>query len=293
MFLAEPFAQPPEERDCGIEAGLHLGGRLPVDHFGVERRFVGEEGMPEEVRSTTAFVAGLGEGGFVFREPERELRATGSLAGFGVCLVHLLQCSWEWNACKRSREAGVKPREGWHSGLCEVAVLASGGAMTLWKLAPLALLTFALFAACGDGPDLPPPTATPTAPGNADRFGPAPVLGGNIDVLSPAHASSVPRASTAMLGQLSPKGVCAQVNFEGLPQSGQWFRMAVDGVEVTASSDVYWFLSANDAEGGTICYAPQAGLEPGLHTAALSVQDPTNPVAPARQIVGWSFEVTP
>jgi hypothetical protein len=172
-------------------------------------------------------------------------------------------------------------------------VLALESAMKLWKLAPLPLLAFSVFAACGDGPDAPPPTATPTAPANTDRFGPAPVLGGNIEVVTPEHASSVPRASTAMVGQVAPRGVCAQVNFEGLPQSGQWFRMAVDGEEVTASSDVYWFISSQQAEGGTICYAPAAGLEPGLHTAAISVQDPTNPAAPTRQIIGWSFEVTP
>jgi hypothetical protein len=165
--------------------------------------------------------------------------------------------------------------------------------MKLWKYASAPLLAFALLTACGDGPDDPLPTATPTSVTNPDRFGPAPVLGGNIEVLTPEHATSVPRAATAMVGQISPRGVCAQVNFEGLPQSGQWFRMAVDGEEVTASSDVYWFVSSQQAEGGTICYAPEAGLEPGVHTAALSVQDPTNPTAPTRQIVGWSFEVTP
>ncbi len=167
--------------------------------------------------------------------------------------------------------------------------------MAPWKLIATPLLLASLFfAACGDGPDAPlvAPTATPTA-GGTPGFGPPPVLGGNILVLSPEHAASVPRVATAMVGQLSPRGVCAQVSFEGLPQSGQWFRMAVDGEEVTASSDVYWFVSSQEAEGGTICYAPEAGLEPGRHTAALSVTDPMNPAAEARQLVGWAFDVTP
>ncbi len=158
---------------------------------------------------------------------------------------------------------------------------------------PLVLVSL-FFAACGDGPDerLLDPTATPTTESDPG-FGAPPVLGGNILVLSPEHAATVPRVATAMVGQVSPRGVCAEVSFEGLPQSGQWFRMAVDGEEVTASSDVYWFISSNEADGGTICYAPVAGLEPGRHTAALSVQDPMNPAAEARQLVGWAFAVTP
>lgn len=162
--------------------------------------------------------------------------------------------------------------------------------MAPWKLIATPLVLLGLLAsACGDGPD-PAPTATPTR--DPAAWGPDPVLGGNILVVSPEHATSVPRAATAMVGEVTPRGVCAEVNFEGLPQSGQWFRMAVDGQEVTASSDVYWFISSQDATEGTICYAPQAGLEPGRHTAAVSVQNPTNPAADPRQIVGWEFEVT-
>lgn len=162
--------------------------------------------------------------------------------------------------------------------------------MSPWKLLATPLVLLGLFvSACGDGPDA-SPTATPTR--DRAAWGPAPVLGGNILVVSPEHATSVTRAATAMSGQVSPRGVCAEVSFEGLPQSGQWFRMAVDGEEVTASSDVYWFISSQEATEGTICYAPQAGLEPGRHTAAVSVQNPLNPSAETRQIVGWEFEVT-
>jgi hypothetical protein len=163
--------------------------------------------------------------------------------------------------------------------------------MAPWKLIATPLVLVSLFAAsCGDGPD-PVPTPTPTQ--ERSSWSQPPVLGGNVLVVSPEHASSVPRSATAMVGEASPRGVCAEVSFQDLPQSGQWFRMAVDGVEVTASSDIYWFISSQDAEGGTICYAPAAGLEPGRHTAAIAVQNPTNPAADARQTVGWEFEVTP
>ena len=170
-------------------------------------------------------------------------------------------------------------------------MLASVRIMARWKFLATPLVLLGLFVtACGDGPD---PTPTPTPTRDPAAWGPEPVLGGNVTLVSPEHATSVPRASTAMAGEATPRGVCAEVNFADLPQSGQWFRMAVDGEEVTASSDVYWFLSAQDATEGTICYAPQAGLEPGRHTAAVSVQNPTNPAADPRQIVGWEFEVTP
>lgn len=165
-------------------------------------------------------------------------------------------------------------------------------AMAPWKLLAAPLLCAAFFGACGDGPDE-VATGTATATTDPSGFGDPPVLGGNITQVYPEHGTSVPQASTAMAGQLSPRGICAEVNFQDLPQSGQWFRMAVDGVEVTDSPDVYWFVPSQEPEEGTICYAPEQGLEPGRHTAALSVQDPMNPAAQARQLIGWAFDVTP
>ncbi|WP_322797063.1 hypothetical protein [Tepidiforma sp.] len=145
-------------------------------------------------------------------------------------------------------------------------------------------------AACGDGPDVPPatPTAAPTV--NTDEFGPAPKLGGNILKVWPEHGSTVTQAQTRSPNPANPSGVCAEVSFEGTPQYGQWFRMAVDGVEVT--SELTWVIPTREApKNGRVCYAPPEGLAPGRHEAALAVQDPGNLNAPSKQVVGWAFEV--
>ncbi|GIW17910.1 hypothetical protein [Tepidiforma sp.] len=143
-------------------------------------------------------------------------------------------------------------------------------------------------AACGDGPD-PVPTPTPTP--DASQFGPAPKLGGNILKVYPEHGSTVTQASTRSPDPSRPGGICAEVSFEGTPQYGQWFRMAVDGVEVT--DRLTWVIPTRDQpQNGRVCYAPPEGLQPGKHEAALAVQDPLNPNAPTKQVVGWAFMVS-
>lgn len=156
---------------------------------------------------------------------------------------------------------------------------------------PSALL---LFAACGDGPDEPAgetPTAESSVP--ADQFGPAPVLGGNIEAVSPAHGERVRQASTVTTNQLDPKGVCVKVNFDGLPFEGQSFRFIFDELEVTAGGDTVWIVASQSPKDGTLCYAPEGGLTVGVHSAAVGVQDPNNLTGPLLQIVDWKFEVTP
>ena len=82
------------------------------------------------------------------------------------------------------------------------------------------------------------------------------------------------------------------MNFDGLPENGLWFRVAFDGKEVTTK--LSWAVdSKENPTNGRLCYAPAEGFPVGKHSAALSVQDPNNPAAPTRQIVGWAFEVTP
>lgn len=145
-----------------------------------------------------------------------------------------------------------------------------------------------LAAACGDGPD-PVPTPTPTA--DLTTFGPPPDLGGNILKVYPPHGATVSQASTRSPDPSRPGGICAEVSFEGTPQYGQWFRMAVDGVEVT--DRLTWVVpTQQDPKNGRVCYAPAEGLTPGRHEAALAVQDPLNPAAPTKQVVGWAFMVT-
>ncbi len=162
-------------------------------------------------------------------------------------------------------------------------------------LAALPLLLL-LAAACGDGPDsnqtpTPRPTATSAATGG---FGPAPVLGGNIVKVSPAHGTSVTRAQTITTNPTVPKGVCVDVTFDGLPTTGQAFRFIVDEKDVTADGETVWKVDSTQApKNGTLCFTPKDGLTVGVHSAAVGVQDSTNVQAPFKQVVAWKFEVTP
>ncbi len=164
--------------------------------------------------------------------------------------------------------------------------------MRRFRRAAVALLVLPVLAlaavACGDGPD-PVPTPTPTP--DYGEFGPPPDLGGNILKVWPEHASTVTQVETRTTNPASPRGICAEVSFEGTPQYGQWFRMAVDGVEVT--DRLTWVIpTREDPKNGRVCYAPPEGLTPGTHEAALVVQDPLNPSAATKQAVGWRFRVS-
>lgn len=159
-------------------------------------------------------------------------------------------------------------------------------------LALAGALALLLAPACGDGPDsnpTPAPTATQAA---TDSFGPAPTLGGNIVKVTPAHAARVARASTVTTNQLVPKGVCVDVDFTGLTNSGQAFRFIVDEKDVTAAGDTTWVVdSTTQPKNGKLCYSPKSGLSVGIHSAAVGVQDSNNVQAPFKQVVAWKFEV--
>ena len=247
-----------------------------------------------------------------------------------------------------------------------------------WWVGLVALAGLLLLGACsgrdGDSADATPtsepdpaPRATaagdsPTAP--ADPFGPAPVLGGNVLNLRPAHGEQVSQAATRAASQTSPGGLCIEVSFTGTPEFGQWFRVAFDESEVTEEMTWFvppivelsmpelvegqgeatldaWLVAVGDpvtrgddvaiatsppttgrigaSEGGTVlellvapgqpvsvgqiiarlgpddgvvCFMPPEGLPVGVHTAAVSVQNPRAQTAP-RQVVGWVFEVVP
>ncbi len=166
---------------------------------------------------------------------------------------------------------------------------------TLLALPFVALLVVAA-AACGDGPakpagpGTPDPGATATRPPIPADYGPAPKLGGNVTSISPAHAAQVKQASTRSPVADRPKGLCADVTFDGLPENGLWFRIAFDGKEVTTK--LSWTVDNQAAPTkGRTCYAPAEGFTVGKHTAALSVQDPNNQAAASKQVVGWAFEV--
>jgi len=148
------------------------------------------------------------------------------------------------------------------------------------------------------------PTATPnatvsaseTAAANASANatpawpGPAPKLTANITDITPKHGVQVNQASTHMDKNTLLGGVCAKISFADPVQSIQWFRMVLDTTEVTAKLTV---VVSSDQKTGTICYATDAGIPVGRHTAAVSVQDPSDTTGKILQIVGWAFEVVP
>lgn len=134
------------------------------------------------------------------------------------------------------------------------------------------------------------PTPTPTV--DPTGFGPPPALGGNVLAVRPEHAERIRQAETRSPNPTDPRGVCAEVSFADLPETGRWFHMAVDGELVTP--ELTWIVSSRESpEGGIMCYAPEEGLAVGRHDAAVSVVDPTDPNARPRQIVAWAFEVVP
>lgn len=144
-----------------------------------------------------------------------------------------------------------------------------------------------LVSACGDGAE---DDADGSATNDVSDYGPTPTLRDNIVAVSPAHGSTVSLASTMSPDPANPNGVCVEVTFENTPQYGQWFRMAVNGEEVTPETT--WIIATQEnPEDGRLCYAPEEGLPEGRIQAAVSVQDPTNFSAPPRQVVSWAFDV--
>jgi hypothetical protein len=174
----------------------------------------------------------------------------------------------------------------------------------LFAAIALPLSLSALLVACGDGPDV-VATPTPTIPASSATSGasatapqtinPPTVPEGNIDAISPAHGARITQLESRTPAD-TRGGVCVQVNFDEAPEQFQWFRMVFDEEEVTVSPDTLLLLPSNaqqvQPEGGTMCYAPEAGFAPGIHTVTVAVQNPRNPGEPTRQIVQWQFEVT-
>ena len=130
----------------------------------------------------------------------------------------------------------------------------------------------------------PRPTLAP------DDYGPAPILEGYVLKVSPEYAKKVSQSSTRTVNPDRPNGICAEVSFDGLPENAQWFRMAVNGVEVT--QELTWIVASQVAPTeGKLCYAPTAGLPVGRTEAAIVVQNPKNPNENTRQVAAWQFDV--
>jgi hypothetical protein len=169
-------------------------------------------------------------------------------------------------------------------------IIVIAGALALVAVGALSVLL--LGGGDDDGGSGADPDATATlTPGD---FGPPPTLGDWVLEVFPIHASIIPQSGTRTPNPNNPSGVCIEASFHDLPQNGLWFRMVVDGAEVTDSPGAVWIVTTEvNPEGGTFCYAPTEGFEVGVHEAAVSVQDPNNPQAAIRQLVGWKFEVVP
>jgi hypothetical protein len=163
---------------------------------------------------------------------------------------------------------------------------------TLISLAAAAALLG--LVACGDGPDAtatqPPRTPVPTDA--TPTLAPSPVLGKAVLELMPAHAASVSQAATRTADPRLPKLPCFTASFDGLPDQARWFRVSLDGKEVTTS--LTWVVQSNRPEiPPKACYATSEGLSPGRHAMTIVVRDPVSPAAAPRETINWTFDVTP
>lgn len=142
-----------------------------------------------------------------------------------------------------------------------------------------------------DDPSAATGTATPTRVSD-DDFGAPPAMTEHITKVTPAHADTVQRRATGRgPDPLLPGGICAEVNYKDVPENNQWFHMAVDGKIVTQELDLFLIGTDAEPEGATMCYAPDGGLEPGVHDAAVVMRDPRNLSGTPRELVAWKFEV--
>ena len=135
-------------------------------------------------------------------------------------------------------------------------------------------------------------TTLGTTPAVNPTFGPTPEIKDNIEKIFPTYGQKLTQAATRTADPGVPRGVCVQVNFKGLDGNAQWFRMALDGAEVTQK--LSWAVDSFDnPTAGRVCYSPAEGFTIGRHFVAVEVRDPRNGAAQSKQIASWGFEVTP
>jgi hypothetical protein len=173
--------------------------------------------------------------------------------------------------------------------------------LVLPVLAVLVAVLVALFTiiVLGEDSDAPGVDSTPEAtasavPTDENGFGPAPQLGGNVIAIVPDHGATVTQAQATGNPAQGTSGICARVDFEGLPEGNKimWVQMAVDGEIVTNQLAVSLSEDPAQQTEGTFCYQSDTPIEPGRHSAAVSITDPDNPTGESKQIVGWEFDVS-
>jgi DNA-binding CsgD family transcriptional regulator len=116
---------------------------------------------------------------------------------------------------------------------------------------------------------------------------PTPPAAKHILSVNPPDGGTIGQAATRSDRQATPGGLCAEVSFVGLPETGQWFRISVDGVDVT--HDATWVLSSPSAATGRLCFESEAGLLPGPHRAEITASDPHG--GPVLERLAWDFRV--
>lgn len=146
---------------------------------------------------------------------------------------------------------------------------------------------------CEDSPrERPTPAPQATAQQTSDP-GPTPVLGNHVTELIPPHGTSISSAATRTLDPKRPQPPCFAADFSDLPEEGLWFRMLLDGTEVTTQFTWIAPFPADSGRPPRACFATEDGLSPGPHTIVIVVRPPFDNSAPAVETITWSFTVSP
>ncbi len=158
----------------------------------------------------------------------------------------------------------------------------------------------------GDVPAVQAPTTSPPS-GFMELFpsppGSTPIAGGTPASMSPGAtatpasrilgvfpgSSPLDPASLTVVYRYMPLGdfgVCAEVSTAGLSANFQWFRLHLDGVDVTQSLTI---IATRDVPRGILCHIQDIPLASGTHAASVTVSDPTTGVFIEQK--DWTFEI--
>ncbi|MGE3076956.1 MAG: helix-turn-helix transcriptional regulator [Dehalococcoidia bacterium] len=132
-------------------------------------------------------------------------------------------------------------------------------------------------ASCAEAVTTPQPTGSP----QKNQF---------VVAVTPGDGTEVSQASTRSSEPGDVNGACAAIRFVSQAVNGQWFRLWLDGTEVTHQST--WVLPGTQPEEGKLCYAPEEGFAVGTHSARLEIGDPAGGSPPPGE-TSWSFVVGP
>ncbi|MGE0601999.1 MAG: helix-turn-helix transcriptional regulator [Dehalococcoidia bacterium] len=185
------------------------------------------------------------------------------------------------NGCPTEYYAGTMTLEDFAVGrsatLSELQALNPG--LGLGSLPPgtIVKVPYDANASCAEAVTTPQPTGSP----QKNQF---------VVVVTPGDGTEVSQASTRSSEPGDINGACAAIRFVSPAVNGQWFRLWLDGTEVTDQST--WVLPGTQPEEGKLCYAPEEGFAVGTHSARLEIGDPAGGSPPPGE-TSWSFVVGP